>query len=92
VACGERGRGVLGSEPQPVTLSSAETRVLELVEEGLTNAEIAARLYVVEQTIKFHLSRIYKKLGVRNRVEAVRWAARNRAEGDVSRQKLRSIV
>ena len=82
----------MASEPQPVTLSSAESLVLELVEEGLTNAEIAAHLYVVEQTVKFHLSRIYKKLGVRNRVEAVRWAVRNRAEHDVSRRELRSIV
>ncbi|MGE5691347.1 MAG: helix-turn-helix domain-containing protein [Pseudomonadota bacterium] len=69
----------MGGDREPPALSSAEVRILELVEEGLTNAEIAARLFVVEQTVKFHLSRIYKKLGVRNRMEATRWAVRNRA-------------
>ena len=51
-------------------LSPAERRILELVAQGLTNAEIARQLWVTETTIKFHLSRIYRKLGVANRTAA----------------------
>ena len=58
---------------QPEQLTRRERRILELVEHGLTNAEIAQQLWVVEQTVKFHLSRIYKKIGVPNRTAAVKW-------------------
>jgi DNA-binding NarL/FixJ family response regulator len=51
-------------------LSPAEQRILELVAQGLTNADIARQLWVTETTIKFHLSRIYRKLGVGNRTAA----------------------
>ena len=40
-----------------------------LVAEGLSNLDIASKLYVTEQTVKFHLSNIYRKLGVRTRTE-----------------------
>jgi DNA-binding NarL/FixJ family response regulator len=43
---------------------------------GETNAEIAARLYLSPHTIKDHASSVYRKLGVRNRAEAVRQAER----------------
>ncbi len=45
-----------------------------MVAEGLSNGQVAQRLWVTEQTIKFHLSNTYKKLGVSNRTEASRWA------------------
>jgi two-component system, NarL family, nitrate/nitrite response regulator NarL len=51
-------------------LSPAERRILELVADGLTNVEIARQLWVTETTIKFHLSRVYRKLGVANRTAA----------------------
>ncbi len=41
--------------------------------EGLTNATIGKQLWVTEQTVKFHLSNIYRKLGVSNRTEASRF-------------------
>jgi DNA-binding CsgD family transcriptional regulator len=47
------------------------------VSEGDSNAELARRLWVTEQTIKFHLSNIYRKLSVANRTEASRWAQLN---------------
>lgn len=55
-------------------LTAREVEVLRLVADGLSSAEIGRRLWVTEQTVKFHLSNIYRKLGVANRTEAARWA------------------
>ncbi|MDT8304733.1 MAG: LuxR C-terminal-related transcriptional regulator [Anaerolineae bacterium] len=52
-------------------LSERETEVLALVAEGLTNQEIAARLYLSLATVKWHTSNIYGKLAVGNRMQAV---------------------
>ena len=52
-------------------LSERELEVLKLVAEGLSNQEIASRLYLSLRTIKFHTSNIYGKLGVKSRTEAV---------------------
>jgi DNA-binding NarL/FixJ family response regulator len=51
-------------------LTRRELEILQLVAEGHSNAELARKLWVTEQTIKFHLSNIYRKLGVSNRTEA----------------------
>jgi DNA-binding NarL/FixJ family response regulator len=58
-------------------LTRRELEILRLVAEGHSNGELAKRLWVTEQTIKFHLSNIYRKLGVSNRTEASRWAQIN---------------
>ncbi len=58
-------------------LTERELTILRLVAEGLSNMDIAGKLYVTEQTVKFHLSNIYRKLGVANRTEATRFAYRN---------------
>jgi DNA-binding NarL/FixJ family response regulator len=55
-------------------LTAREHEILGLVAEGLTNARIAKKLWVTEQTVKFHLSNVYRKLGVSNRTEASRYA------------------
>jgi DNA-binding NarL/FixJ family response regulator len=62
----------------PGGLTDRELSILRLVAEGLSNLDIASKLYVTEQTVKFHLSNIYRKLGVGNRTEATRYAYRNR--------------
>jgi len=54
-------------------LSSRELEILELVAAGQTNREIAQRFWVTETTVKFHLTRIYRKLGVKNRTAAAMW-------------------
>ena len=57
-------------------LSERERSVLELMASGSTNPEIAAQLHLSKHTIKEHTSAVYRKLGVRNRTEAVQRAQR----------------
>ena len=61
----------------PPGLTQREFEILRLVAEGHSNAELARMLWVTEQTVKFHLSNIYRKLDVSNRTEASRWAQLN---------------
>ena len=79
---------VAGSRPAPVSrpvpsapevpdLTRREREILQLVAEGHSNAMLAKMLWVTEQTVKFHLSNVYRKLNVSNRTEAARWAQLN---------------
>jgi DNA-binding NarL/FixJ family response regulator len=58
-------------------LTDRELEILRLVAQGYTNGKIARELWVTEQTVKFHLSNTYRKLGVANRTEASRYAHLN---------------
>jgi two-component system, NarL family, nitrate/nitrite response regulator NarL len=60
----------LGIGPARSDLSRREQEVLEMAARGLSNPQIALRLEVSVHAVKFHLARIYKKLGVTNRTEA----------------------
>jgi DNA-binding NarL/FixJ family response regulator len=64
--------------PPPEALSPRELKVLQLIADGATNREAAAKLFVSEATIKTHLLHIYEKLGVRDRAAAVGEAYRRR--------------
>jgi DNA-binding NarL/FixJ family response regulator len=55
-------------------LTKRELEILQMVAGGASNGSIAGRLWVTEQTIKFHLSNVYRKLGVANRTEASHYA------------------
>jgi DNA-binding NarL/FixJ family response regulator len=70
------GNGRAG-EAQACPLTRRELEILRAVTEGHTNARIGRDLWVTEQTVKFHLSNIYRKLGVSNRTEASRYALVN---------------
>jgi DNA-binding NarL/FixJ family response regulator len=61
-------------EPADHDLTRRELEILRLVADGHSNSQLARMLWVTEQTVKFHLSNIYRKLNVANRTEASRWA------------------
>jgi DNA-binding NarL/FixJ family response regulator len=55
-------------------LSKRELTILQALQAGHSNKQIAQELFLAEQTVKFHLTNIYRKLGVNSRTEAVRYA------------------
>jgi predicted ATPase/DNA-binding CsgD family transcriptional regulator len=82
VGYAQRMRGARGRPPAGwASLTPAELRVVELAAEGLSNRDIAGRLFVGDGTVKSHLAHAYTKLGVRNRaaLAGVVAAQRNRA-------------
>ena len=66
------GPGAGGKPPDGLTAREAE--VLTLLASGLSNAEIARRLYLSNATVKTHINRIFAKTGARDRAQAVRYA------------------
>jgi NarL family two-component system response regulator LiaR len=68
------GDAPLEAEGLAEGLSEREVTVLKAVAAGMSNQQISKRLWVTEHTVKFHLTNIFRKLDVKNRTEAARWA------------------
>ena len=61
------------SVPDGIKLTKRERQILKLIKDGATNADISESLKVTEHTVKSHLYNVYRKIGVRNRLEASNW-------------------
>ncbi|GAB2695639.1 response regulator [Nocardia thraciensis] len=79
VAALSRSDESAGRKPpeRPDGLTGREAEVIGLIGQGLSNAEIAAALYVGETTVKTHINNAFAKIGARNRADAVRYAYRH---------------
>ena len=72
--CEAVGNG--GADDRPL-LTRRELEILRFVARGYTNGEVARALWVTDETVKYHLANVYRKLHVSNRLDAVAWAAEN---------------
>ncbi|USD41487.1 DNA-binding response regulator [Vibrio sp. SCSIO 43135] len=74
-------RHVVDSNTAPVTvdLTSRELQILRCLQTNASNNQIAEGLFISEFTVKSHLYQIFKKLSVKNRVQAIAWANQNLA-------------
>jgi DNA-binding NarL/FixJ family response regulator len=77
----QRLRGGPEEDPRYAALSPQERRILDLIAEGMTNRQIAHRLYLAEKTVKNYVSSLLHKLGFDRRTEAGVYAARRRQSG-----------
>jgi DNA-binding NarL/FixJ family response regulator len=74
----QRLRGGPEEDPRYAALSPQERRILDLIAEGMTNRQIASRLFLAEKTVKNYVSSLLHKLGFDRRTEAGVYAARRR--------------
>lgn len=70
------------ADSRPFVLSPRETEVLQMTSQGLTNVQIARQMNVTVHAVKFHLSSVYRKLGVANRTEAAVMFLQNAGDGE----------
>ncbi len=68
-------------KPSEAGLTEQESRILELIADGMSNKLIAKELDIAEGTVKVHVKHLLKKLNLRSRVEAAVWADRGRRQG-----------
>jgi DNA-binding NarL/FixJ family response regulator len=75
------GQTAADSPVQAAGLTDREVTLVQALARGLSNKQIGQELWITEQTVKFHLSNIYRKLDVANRTGAARWAHENGLAG-----------
>ena len=63
----------------PGRLTRQELKVIMLIASGFRNAEIGKKLFISENTVKTHINRLFKKINVKNRLQAALWAAKHLA-------------
>ncbi len=73
-------------------LSERELAVLRAIARGLSNKQIGSELWVTEQTVKFHLRNIYRKLDIANRTEAAHYAYRHGIAAPLPAEPAPSLV
>jgi DNA-binding NarL/FixJ family response regulator len=76
------------ADPLPGNLTARQAEVLRLLADGLSNKEIATRLYLSPGTVERHLATIYRKLGLGGRVEAARYAVEHGLAQNPNREML----
>ena len=86
------GRSANRGAGRPYGLTRRENEALELLAQGRSNAEIAKALGITEQTVKGHLWRLYRKLGVSNRTAAARLLEQPGRSGDGGAARVRTVA
>jgi two-component system NarL family response regulator len=81
---GVEGGAPVASAADTAGLTDREVTLVRALARGLSNKQISQELWITEQTVKFHLSNIYRKLDVSNRTGAVRWAHEHGLGGEES--------
>ena len=69
---GSQAQVEAGSEFEDPDLTRREKEILDLIEMGMSNREMAERLVIAEGTLKRHVANLYQKLGVHNRAQAIK--------------------
>jgi LuxR family transcriptional regulator of csgAB operon len=72
-----RGRQCLKTSPSYTSLTKREQQIIKLLGDGASNTQIAEKLFVSENTVKAHLHNTFKKIKVKNRVQALLWVKNN---------------
>lgn len=81
----QRLRGGPEEDPRYAALSPQERRILDLIAEGMTNRQIANRLFLAEKTVKNYVSHLLAKLGMQRRTQAAVFASQFRKDGEKPR-------
>ena len=76
----KKKNSMIGSITTDIKLTKREKEILKLIATGYSNTEIADRLHISPHTVKTHISNLFKKIDVPNRLQAALWAANHRLD------------